>query len=160
MQHEAVKEVAVVGAPHPVLGEDVVAFVVLHPGAHADTEELRAFGLEHLADYKVPRQFVFIDELPRNPPARSSSPSCVPASPPARPDHAGPSTRRTCDAPMNSAGFFAAWSRGCHSHSYTGPIMTEQNARTAGCTGAGGRAIPWVSRALPCPKYRFVGSPS
>ena len=67
VQHEAVKEVAVVGSPHPVLGEDVVAFVVLHPGARADADELRAFGLEHLADYKVPRQFVFVDELPRNP---------------------------------------------------------------------------------------------
>jgi long-chain acyl-CoA synthetase len=67
VQHEAVKEVAVVGAPHPVLGEDVVAFVVLHPGAEADGDELRAFGLEHLADYKVPRQFLFIDALPRNP---------------------------------------------------------------------------------------------
>jgi acyl-CoA synthetase (AMP-forming)/AMP-acid ligase II len=67
VQHEAVKEVAVVGAPHPVLGEDVVAFVVLHAGAQTDSDELRAFGLEHLADYKVPRQFVFIDALPRNP---------------------------------------------------------------------------------------------
>jgi acyl-CoA synthetase (AMP-forming)/AMP-acid ligase II len=67
VQHDAVKEVAVVGAPHPVLGEDVVAFVVLHPGAEADGDELRAFGLEQLADYKVPRQFVFIDALPRNP---------------------------------------------------------------------------------------------
>jgi long-chain acyl-CoA synthetase len=67
VQHEAVKEVAVVGAPHPVLGEDVVAFVVLQPGAQAGTDELRAFGLEHLADYKVPRQFIFVDALPRNP---------------------------------------------------------------------------------------------
>jgi acyl-CoA synthetase (AMP-forming)/AMP-acid ligase II len=67
VQHEAVKEVAVVGAPHPVLGEDVVAFVVLHPGAQADGNELRAFGLEHLADYKVPRTFLFVDDLPRNP---------------------------------------------------------------------------------------------
>jgi acyl-CoA synthetase (AMP-forming)/AMP-acid ligase II len=67
VQHEAVKEVAVVGAPHPVLGEDVVAFVVLQPGAQADGDELRAFGLEHLADYKVPRVFVFVDDLPRNP---------------------------------------------------------------------------------------------
>ena len=50
-----------------MLGEDVVAFVVLHPGVEADAEELRAFGLEQLADYKVPRQFVFVDELPRNP---------------------------------------------------------------------------------------------
>jgi acyl-coenzyme A synthetase/AMP-(fatty) acid ligase len=67
VQHEAVKEVAVVGAPHPVLGEDVVAFVVLQPDAEATSDELRAFGLEHLADYKVPRQFVFVDALPRNP---------------------------------------------------------------------------------------------
>ncbi len=67
VQHDAVKEVAVVGAPHPVLGEDVVAFVVLHPDTKADADELRAFGLEHLADYKVPRQFIFVDSLPRNP---------------------------------------------------------------------------------------------
>ncbi len=67
VQHDAVKEVAVVGAPHPVLGEDVVAFVVLQPGATATPDELRAFGLQHLADYKVPRQFLFVDELPRNP---------------------------------------------------------------------------------------------
>ncbi len=67
VQHDAVKEVAVVGAPHPVLGEDVVAFVVLQPGVQADADDLRAFGLEHLADYKVPRQFVFVDALPRNP---------------------------------------------------------------------------------------------
>ena len=66
MQHEAVKEVAVVGAPHPVLGEDVVAFVVLHPEAETTSDELRAFGIEHLADYKVPRQFIFVDVLPRN----------------------------------------------------------------------------------------------
>jgi acyl-CoA synthetase (AMP-forming)/AMP-acid ligase II len=67
VQHDAVKEVAVVGAPHPVLGEDVVAFVVLQPGAEADGDELRAFGLTQLADYKVPRQFLFVDALPRNP---------------------------------------------------------------------------------------------
>jgi acyl-CoA synthetase (AMP-forming)/AMP-acid ligase II len=67
VQHDAIKEVAVVGAPHPVLGEDVVAFVVLQPGATATAEQLREFGLEHLADYKVPRQFEFVDALPRNP---------------------------------------------------------------------------------------------
>jgi acyl-CoA synthetase (AMP-forming)/AMP-acid ligase II len=67
VQHDAVREVAVVGAPHPVLGEDVVAFVVLHPDTMATPDELRAFGLEQLADYKVPRQFVFVDALPRNP---------------------------------------------------------------------------------------------
>ena len=67
VQHPDVKEVAVVGAPHPVLGEDVVAFVVLHPSAVGDAEALRAFALGHLADYKVPRRWIFVDDLPRNP---------------------------------------------------------------------------------------------
>ena len=66
MQHDGVAEVAVVGAPHPVLGEDVVAFVVLHGGVEIDGDALRSFALEQLADYKVPRQFHFVDELPRN----------------------------------------------------------------------------------------------
>jgi acyl-CoA synthetase (AMP-forming)/AMP-acid ligase II len=66
VQHDAIAEVAVVGAPHPVLGEDVVAFVVLQPGSAADADALRGFALEHLADYKVPRQFVFVEGLPRN----------------------------------------------------------------------------------------------
>jgi acyl-CoA synthetase (AMP-forming)/AMP-acid ligase II len=66
VQHDAVAEVAVVGAPHAVLGEDVVAFVVLHDGAEVDGEALRAYGLGQLADYKVPRQYHFIDQLPRN----------------------------------------------------------------------------------------------
>ncbi|HUC06083.1 MAG TPA: AMP-binding protein [Acidimicrobiales bacterium] len=66
VSHPDVAEVAVVGAPHPVLGEDVVAFVVLHGGAACDGDSLRAFALEQLADYKVPRQYHFVDALPRN----------------------------------------------------------------------------------------------
>jgi len=44
-----------------------VAFVVVHDDADVDGEALRAYALEQLADYKVPRQFHFVDELPRNP---------------------------------------------------------------------------------------------
>jgi acyl-CoA synthetase (AMP-forming)/AMP-acid ligase II len=66
LSHPAVLEVAVVGVPHEVLGEDVVGVVVLRPGATATGDELRAHTLELLADYKVPRQWVFVDELPRN----------------------------------------------------------------------------------------------
>ncbi len=64
--HPAVREAAVVGVAHPVLGEDVVAFVVLRPGAQAGPDDLRAHTLEQLAAYKVPRQWQFVDELPRN----------------------------------------------------------------------------------------------
>lgn len=64
--HPDVAEVAVVGEPHAVLGEDVVAFVVLHPGVDADPRALRDYALANLADYKVPRRYEFIDALPRN----------------------------------------------------------------------------------------------
>lgn len=65
-EHPAVLEAAVVGVPHDVLGEDVGAFVVLKPGRAADADAVIAFCAERLADYKVPRQVAFIDELPRN----------------------------------------------------------------------------------------------
>ena len=50
VQHDEVAKVAVVGAPHDVLGEDVVALVVIHPGSAPDREALRAYALSQLAD--------------------------------------------------------------------------------------------------------------
>jgi acyl-CoA synthetase (AMP-forming)/AMP-acid ligase II len=64
--HPAVVEAVVAGIPHDVLGEDVGAWVVLSPGSDTSTADLRAFLLERLADYKVPRQLRIIDRLPRN----------------------------------------------------------------------------------------------
>jgi acyl-CoA synthetase (AMP-forming)/AMP-acid ligase II len=64
--HPAVREVAVIGVPHEVLGEDVVAFVTLCAGERATAEDLRAHTLELLAKYKVPRRWYFVDGLPRN----------------------------------------------------------------------------------------------
>ena len=65
-EHPGVQEAAVAGVAHPVLGEDVGAWVVLVAGATADGEELRSFCAERLSDYKVPRSWTFVDELPRN----------------------------------------------------------------------------------------------
>jgi acyl-CoA synthetase (AMP-forming)/AMP-acid ligase II len=64
--HPAVVDAAVAGVPHDVLGEDVAAWVVLARAVTATVEELRAYMLDRLADYKVPRRISVIDALPRN----------------------------------------------------------------------------------------------
>ncbi len=64
--HPAVVEAVVAGIPHDVLGEDVGAWVVLSDGSDTSAADLRAFLLERLADYKVPRQLWIMDRLPRN----------------------------------------------------------------------------------------------
>jgi acyl-CoA synthetase (AMP-forming)/AMP-acid ligase II len=66
LEHPAVRETAVVGVPHDVLGEDVGAWVVLKPGESLTTDELQEFCADRLADYKRPRVVHFVDELPRN----------------------------------------------------------------------------------------------
>ncbi|MCZ7525532.1 MAG: AMP-binding protein [Acidimicrobiia bacterium] len=66
LEHPDVAEVAVVGVPHPVLGEDVAAFVVPREGAPVTADELRGHCAARLADYKRPRQVHFVGELPRN----------------------------------------------------------------------------------------------
>ena len=65
-EHPSVQEAAVAGVAHPVLGEDVAAWVVLRPGEVTTPDELRAFAAERLSDYKVPRRITFVGELPRN----------------------------------------------------------------------------------------------
>jgi len=64
--HPAVRDAAVVGIDHEVLGEDVAAAVSLNSGAKATVEELIAWCREHLADNKVPRTLLILPELPYN----------------------------------------------------------------------------------------------
>jgi long-chain acyl-CoA synthetase len=67
-EHPAVTEAAVIGIPHPVLGEEVGAVVQLRPGATVTEDELKAHVAHSLAAFKVPVRFWFRDEpLPRNP---------------------------------------------------------------------------------------------
>ncbi|WP_345764319.1 long-chain-fatty-acid--CoA ligase [Diaminobutyricibacter sp. McL0608] len=63
---EGVADVAVVGVPHGRGGEDVVAAVVMKPGASFDEAAIRAYARENLTPYKVPRHITQVDELPRS----------------------------------------------------------------------------------------------
>ncbi|MCZ1003125.1 hypothetical protein O1M63_42475 [Streptomyces mirabilis] len=65
LRHPDVVETAVVGRPDEARGQVVVAHAVLREGAHRDVEALRAFLKSELAPYKCPREFVFLDSLPR-----------------------------------------------------------------------------------------------
>ncbi len=64
--HPAVLEAAVAGVAHPVLGEDLAAYVVVRPGHAVSADELCAFLAARVADYKVPRRWTFVAALPRN----------------------------------------------------------------------------------------------
>jgi len=65
MRHPQVAQAAAFGVPHPRLGEDAAAAVVLRPGATVTPAELRDFISERLAAFKVPRRITIIDQLPR-----------------------------------------------------------------------------------------------
>ena len=65
MGHPAIQEVAVVGLPHEQWGESPCAFVVCRPGATVTGDELRAFARGHLAHFKAPTRYEFVDELPK-----------------------------------------------------------------------------------------------
>ncbi len=63
---DGIADVAVVGLPSERSGEDVVAAIVLEPGASLDEEKLRKHARDALTPYKVPRTFVVVDELPKS----------------------------------------------------------------------------------------------
>ena len=66
LRHPDVVEVAVVGRPHPEWGEEVVAFVVVRPGAAVTQAALDAICLDNIARYKRPRDYRFVGGLPKN----------------------------------------------------------------------------------------------
>ena len=63
--HPKVAEAAVVGIPDKLRGEAVRAFIRLREGAIATEREIKQFCREHLADFKVPKQIVFMTSLPK-----------------------------------------------------------------------------------------------
>jgi acyl-CoA synthetase (AMP-forming)/AMP-acid ligase II len=66
LRHPDLVEVSVVGRVHPEWGEEVVAFVVTRPGAEIATDALDRLCLDHIARFKRPRHYRFVDALPKN----------------------------------------------------------------------------------------------
>jgi acyl-CoA synthetase (AMP-forming)/AMP-acid ligase II/acetyltransferase-like isoleucine patch superfamily enzyme/acyl carrier protein len=66
-QHPAVGQAVTFAVPHATLGEEVAAAVVLKPGAFATDSEIRDFARARLSEFKVPKQVLILDELPKGP---------------------------------------------------------------------------------------------
>lgn len=66
LTHAGVAEVCVVGRPHPDWGEEVIAFVVAREGSKIDPGELDTLCMEQIARFKRPKQYRFVDALPKN----------------------------------------------------------------------------------------------
>jgi len=66
VEHRAVREVSVVGVPDPEFGQRLAAFVVLHDGVELSADDVKAHVRAHRARHCVPREVVFLEELPRN----------------------------------------------------------------------------------------------
>src|SRR5690606_406703 len=65
MDHPAVAQVVTFAMPHPKLGEDVAAAIVLREGLEVTESEIRSFCSERLADFKVPRRVLILGEIPK-----------------------------------------------------------------------------------------------
>jgi acyl-CoA synthetase (AMP-forming)/AMP-acid ligase II len=65
MDHPAIAQVVTFATPHDKLGEEVAAAVVLREGSEATEQAIRVFAATRLADFKVPRRVVILDEIPK-----------------------------------------------------------------------------------------------
>ena len=65
LDHPAIAQVVTFALPHPKLGEEVAAAVVLAEGSEATEREIRDFAASRMADFKVPRKVIILDEIPK-----------------------------------------------------------------------------------------------
>jgi acyl-CoA synthetase (AMP-forming)/AMP-acid ligase II len=67
LDHESVAQVVTFAVPHDKLGEEVAVAIVLEADAELDEKGLREYAATRLADFKVPKTVVFLDEIPKGP---------------------------------------------------------------------------------------------
>jgi len=66
LTHPAVAEAVSFAVPHPTLGEDLVAAIVMQPGGSDGEAELRAYLFDHLSPHKVPSRILIVDSIPKS----------------------------------------------------------------------------------------------
>ena len=67
MTHPAVAQAVTFAVPHPTIGEDVAAAIILREEGTATEKDLRECAFSKLADFKVPSKLIFVDEIPKGP---------------------------------------------------------------------------------------------
>jgi acyl-CoA synthetase (AMP-forming)/AMP-acid ligase II len=67
LDHPAVAQAVTFAIPHEKLGEDVGCALILKEGLTATESEIRDYAAKHLADFKVPRRVLFLEEIPKGP---------------------------------------------------------------------------------------------
>jgi acyl-CoA synthetase (AMP-forming)/AMP-acid ligase II len=65
LDHPEINQVVTFALPHPKLGEEVAAAVVLSLGSKSDEKDLKGFARERMAEFKVPRKIIILDEIPK-----------------------------------------------------------------------------------------------
>ena len=65
LDHPEINQVVTFALPHPKLGEEVAAAVVLVNESKCDDRDIKSFAKERMADFKVPRHVVILDEIPK-----------------------------------------------------------------------------------------------
>jgi len=63
--HPEIAQIVCFAVPHPKLGEEIAAAAVLSEGSELQEKDIRAYAAEHIADFKVPRSIVLLDEIPK-----------------------------------------------------------------------------------------------
>lgn len=65
LDHPEVAQVVTFALPHPKLGEEIAAAIVLREGSTATDKDIRAFAAERMADFKVLRKVILLEEIPK-----------------------------------------------------------------------------------------------